>query len=165
MIYLDLKDKPAPSKREVFDGRGNRRRTWCGPYVAAAVCKTDYETVYQTFRKVTGKRHVTGTHSSAVKAVMHKHGVKSGSIVYLTSKSLLGERKTGAKKKLHHFLRENAENKLYVVCVANHWVVVDGRDKTATDSWHSGEWVPISEFSHKNRLVKFFWPITSRPRF
>ena len=169
MICLNLKDKPAPEKREVFDSSRVRRNTWCGPYVAAAVCKIDYETAYQTFRKITGKRHVAGTHADEVKMVCSEHGVKSGEITRLKTRAALtmdsGYGRFGIRKKLHHLLRENLEGNLYIVCVTNHWVVVDGRDKTATDTWHAGEWVPISEFKHKDRQVKYYWPITSRPRF
>ena len=87
MICLNLKDKPAPEKREVFDSSRVRRNTWCGPYVAAAVCKIDYETAYQTFRKITGKRHVAGTHADEVKRVCSEHGVKSGEITRLKTKT------------------------------------------------------------------------------
>jgi hypothetical protein len=147
-------EKPAPQKREVFDCYGSRRRTWCGPYVVAAVAKIDYETSYQAFRTHTGKRHVAGTSHWQCRAVLERFGVDSGKV----------ERPT-KRKKLYHYLRENMDNKLYIVCVSNHWVLVDGRDNTITDSWTAGEWKHISESEHKNRFVKYFFPILSRPRF
>jgi hypothetical protein len=149
--------KPAPALREVFDRHNTRRRTWCGPYVVAAVCKTDYETAYQTFRKVTGKRHVAGTSRSEMRAALSEFGVESGKFVWCCVKS--------ERKRLHAFVREQLDKKLYVVHVANHWVLVDGRDFTITDSWTAGEWKHITDSRHKNRLVKGYWPIESRPKF
>jgi len=145
--------KPAPALREVFDRHGNRRRTWCGPYVVAATLNTDYETAYQTFRKLTGKRHVAGTSAYQLQSVLKSFGVK-------TSYS-----RSSKRRRLHAFVREQLDKKLYVVHVANHWVLVDGRDFTITDSWTAGEWKHITDSRHKNRLVKGYWSIDSRPKF
>lgn len=149
-------EKPAPKKREVFDRLGRRRKTWCGPYVVAAILNTDYETSYQAFRRVTGKRHVAGTSHWTVRDVLGEFGVENGKYWW---------NKKSERKRLHSWVRENIEPKLYIVHIGNHWVLVDGRDFTITDSWTAGEWKHVTKSPHKNRMVKAYWPIDSRPRF
>lgn len=144
--------KHTPEQRKVTCVYGNKRKTWCGPYAVAVVTGLQYEDTYKALKKIRGKRSTAGVTMKNMMTACSKFSVK-------TERTKLEKR-----KKLNNFLRDNlAANKVYIVEITRHVIVVDTRDCQTIDN-QSLKWEDMYSTKHKNKLVRSFVEIKN-PKF
>lgn len=151
-------EKHTPNRRAITDWIGNSRKTWCGPYAIATVCGTEYEPAYQVAKRVRGKRHAKGITNTDLMKSCKALGVKGEwhpiSIVAPGNKS---------KMKLENFLKLLLPNKVYVIQITKHFIVVDTRDFTTIDNQRP-EWIAMEATKHMNKLVHNYF-VVENPKF
>lgn len=135
--------KHTPSRRQVTDRLGNLRKTWCGPYALAVVAGKTYEFAYQMLKQIRGKRHACGVYNTNMDKAFGFCGLKA--------EFVKAEKRCNLRKYIDEYL---APNKLYIINITRHYVVVDTRDHTTIDN-QNPEWVPIENSKHLRCLVQF----------
>lgn len=154
-------EKHTPNRREITDWIGNKRITWCGPYAIATVCGTSYEPAYQMAKRVRGKRHAKGITNSNLESACKALGVKGEWISVAKATEHLAKPKP--KMKLKNFLPMLAPNKVFVIQITKHFIVVDTRDFTTIDN-QNPEWIAIEASKHINKLVHNYF-VVENPKF
>lgn len=95
---------------------GNR---FCGPSALSMILRIDTGETAALLRKVSGKRAITGTHNSYMKAALREKGYRATDLI-IAGKPTLAEwlkRNTVAQRGTN----------VYLITTANHYVVVQGR--------------------------------------
>jgi hypothetical protein len=154
-------EKHTPARRAITDWMGNIRKTWCGPYAVATVCGTEYEPAYQVAKRARGKRHAKGITMTDLKKSCRRLGVKGEWISIEKATADTAEPKK--KMKLEKFLPMLAPNKVYVINVTKHFLVVDTRDFTTIDN-QNPEWVAMESTKHINKMVHNYF-VVDNPQF
>ncbi len=134
--------KHTPARRQVTDRFGTIRKSWCGPYALAVVAGKTYEFAYQMLKQIRGKRHACG--------VSNRNMKKAFDILGLDAKFVKAEERCNLRKYIDNYL---APNKLYIINITSHYVVVDTRDHTTIDN-QNPEWISIDNSKHLRRLVQ-----------
>ena len=131
-----------PETRQVTDSAGNWRKTWCGPYAVATICKTDYETPYQIIRKLRKKRHAKGVSMENMVAACHKLGFRGNYV------------KLKKRRKMQYFCKEGLQkNQLYIVEVQKHVVVLDTKNWKLIDN-QTTEWIEPEKSRYWGKQAK-----------
>ena len=146
-------NKHTPNRRAITDWVGRQRITWCGPYAIATVCGKSYEPAYQVAKQIRGKRHAKGISCSDLEKSCRAFGVK-------------GKWHTLEKRqKLSNFLKSGTlkPNKVYVINITKHFLIIDTRDFTTIDN-QNPEWIAAESTKHSKRLVIKYFEIEN-PKF
>ena len=154
-------EKHTPNRRAITDWIGNSRKTWCGPYAIAVVCGTSYEPAYQVAKKVRGKRHAKGITNTDLMKSCKALGVKGEWIS--VAKATEHSAKPQAKMKLENFLKMLAPNRVFVIQITKHFIIVDTRDFTTIDNQRP-EWIAVEASKHMNKLVHNYF-VVENPKF
>ena len=155
-------EKHTPTRRAITDWMGNQRKTWCGPYAIAVVCGQNYEHSYQTAKALRGKRHAKGISNTDLLRSCKALGVKGEWIsVEKATKNTAQPKK---KMKLEKFLPMLAPNKVYVIQITKHFLVVDTRDFTTIDNQNPDAWIAMESSPHLNKLVHNYF-VVENPKF
>jgi len=127
-------------------GTSRKAITWCGPYALATVAGLTYDEVYEKMlraynkKRYTKVKHITGVTNSLMERV--------SKICRCTFKF---ERVT--KRTLNQTMDHLDPNRIYIVLVTGHYIVVDTRDWTMIDNQNM-DWVPIKESAHRLKRVR-----------
>ena len=145
--------KHTPQRRAITDWMGNQRKTWCGPYANATVSGTDNEPAYQMAKAVRRKRHAKGITRTDLEDSCYALNVRGK------------WRELEKRPKLSKFLKSGAlePNKVYVVNVTKHFLIVDTRDFTTIDN-QNPEWVAVESTPHSTKLVSHYFEVFN-PKF
>lgn len=122
--------------------------TWCGPYALATIAGITYEEALAKVKKVTHRKRITGMWNHEVESTAQKLGFKKFRFKYIPKK----ERTT-----LANSLDWLHPNRIYVVQITRHYVIVNTKDWTFTDNIFGGKWNPVSNElrSGRRRCVAF----------
>ena len=126
------------------------RTLWCGPYAMATVSGQPYDAVYKKMLRAEnrgrpaylGKRKfLTGVSTDLMETVSRT--LKTG---------ILFEHVLG-KPTVNQYLDHLRPNRIYILEVTRHYIVIDTGDGTAIDN-QSGKWQPFSEFKQMRKRVR-----------
>ena len=144
--------KHTPQTRQIiYCDTGVYRTTWCGPYAIAVICGTEYEQAYRTVRTIRGKRHCKGITCDNLTKASAKLGVK-GKWVDLEKRQKFG-----------NFMKTLEKNKVYVINVTKHFLILDTRDYTTIDN-QVPKWIAGEMSKHKSKLVSKYF-VVENPQF
>jgi hypothetical protein len=125
---------------------------WCGPY-ALAVCLgyTDYDYMYRNVQKILKRTHrpLRGMHNWEVERVLERHGARNVVFQFLKDHVKLQQHAWPTLRNVADYLKPN---RLYIVEVRKHYVVVDTSDWTVTDNCRKGWW-PLAYHRCASRKV------------
>jgi hypothetical protein len=153
-------DKHTPMTRQIiYCNTGIYRKTWCGPYAIATICGTEYEPAYRIARAVRGKRHAKGITNTDLERSCKQLGV-TGKWHPISSVGA-GTKK---KMKLKNFLPMLLPNKVFVIQITKHFLVVDTRDFTTIDNQNPEAWLPMEMSPHLTKLVHNYF-VVDNPKF
>ena len=144
--------KHTPQTRQIiYCDTGVYRTTWCGPYAIAVICGTEYEQAYRTVRAIRGKMHCKGITCDNLTKASAKLGVK-GKWVDLEKRQKFG-----------NFMKTLEKNKVYVINVTKHFLILDTRDYTTIDN-QVPKWIAGEMSKHKSKLVSKYF-VVENPKF
>ena len=153
-------EKHTPKRRQIiYCDTGIARKTWCGPYAIAVVAGTEYEEAYRVARKTRGKRHAKGITNTNLSDSLKRMGVKGK--WHPISSVGAGTKK---KMKLKNFLPILLPNKVYVIQITKHFLIIDTRDFTTIDNQNPDAWIAMESSPHLNKLVHNYF-VVDNPKF
>lgn len=126
--------------------KAKRGRTWCGPYALAVISGKSYEEAHVFAKKAVPDRKLMGMYNSEVTKAARLMGFKQ-----FDFKMIPKRERVCLRKAIDHM----KPNRVYIVNVTNHYVVVNTKDWTLTDSWREG-WEPIATSNMAGRKTKGF---------
>lgn len=134
--------------RKAINGTSRKATTWCGPYALALISGLDYDTVYGKVLRAKNKRmpthkkrkYITGMSKSLMQIV-----AKTMKCLFMFVKA---QRMT-----LNSYIDHLTPNKVYIIQITGHYVVVDTRTWEICDN-QSKAWQSISDSKHKRCFVK-----------
>lgn len=112
--------------------RSGKGPSWCGPHALATVTGKSYDEVITVVRSKIRRKHIKGMFSNEVYLVAKALGVKDMG-VFMPMRN---------KQNLRNSVDWLKPNRLYIVFVTRHFVVVNTKDWTVSDNCN--EWAPIA---------------------
>ena len=136
---------PAPTKY--------KRNMWCGPYALAVALGVDYDEAYELLRRVSRKRQIKGTAYVWMLWALKRHRIRTEfkNLTRSAGVRLETRWKDGKCITLRGCTDYLKPNRLYIVTVTGHYVVVDTSDGTCIDNQTMG-WFPLDH--HPNALKR-----------
>lgn len=113
--------------------------TWCGPYALALVMGMTYEEALDRVKRSTRRKRIKGMWNTEVAKVLRGFGLRKCKFSYIPEKE---------RTNLANMTDWFKPNRIYIVNVTDHYVVLNTKDWTMTDNCTEG-WVPIN-IEHKN---------------
>ena len=137
------------TNRSAIVGSTRRANTWCGMYALALVSGLDYDTVYDKMLRGINR---------AIPAYRTKRKYITGVLntdMERTAKTIKCKIKFDKTKKvnLKNYLDHLDPNKIYIINITDHYVVLDTRTWELCDN-QSQEWVPVLESKHSRCYVR-----------
>jgi len=127
--------------RQITDWMGNIRKTWCGPYALAVLTGTHYEFAYRTLKEIRRKRSTAGVTNKNMMSAFKNLNVK------------YKHTKLDKRKKLANYINDDlAPNKVYLVQITKHYLIIDTRDCTTIDN-QVPQWNDMHSTKHSKKLV------------
>lgn len=119
--------------------RAANGKTWCGPYALALITGKTYEDVLPFIRRAAKRKRIMGMYNWEFQKTARRMGLRK-----FEFKKIPSTQRTNLSN-MTDWLRPN---RIYVVQVTSHYVIVNTKDWTMTDNQTEG-WIPISS-EHKN---------------
>lgn len=121
--------------------------TWCGPYALALIGNVTYEEALKKAKRATGRKIIKGMWNWEVAKVAKRLGLRNFKWTNIPKKQ-----QTNFLNHLDWF----KPNRIYVVQVTHHYMILNTRDWTVTDNQMSG-WMPLAETKKaKRRFVEAY---------
>jgi hypothetical protein len=130
------------------------RTLWCGPYAIAVIFGTDYDTAYKKTLRSVNKRLMKRSRWAWKKTRIQGLGNMAMERVIRTRYKKFIFANVERKPTLKNYLDHLRPNRLYVVNVTGHYVLINTKDWTISDN-QLGQWVPVNETTHymRSRVV------------
>ena len=131
------------------------RTMWCGPYALALVSGMEYDEVYKkALRKVRSMKAQYEHKPTYIKGMYNREleAVSTTLKVPFTFKKIEGLWRKKDQLTLKRAIEYLRPNRVYVVQVTEHFLVVNSRDWTMCDNWTRG-WVPLEGSIHTKKKV------------
>lgn len=136
------------TNRKAIEGSTRGATTWCGMYALALVSGLEYEVVYKKMlRGINSVRHkwakrkyITGVHNRDMERTAKT--VKTPFVF-----------KRAERMTLSQYIDHLDPNKVYIIEITGHYVVVDTRTWELCDN-QSKSWCPVGESKHKRCFVR-----------
>lgn len=126
--------------------KARKGSTWCGPYALAVISGKTYEEAYVFAKKSVPHRRMMGMYNIEVTKAARRMGFKKFEF------KMIPKQERCCLRKAIDYMKPN---RIYIVNVTNHYIVVNTKDWTLTDSWRDG-WEPIATSKMAGRKTKGF---------
>lgn len=120
-------------------------KTWCGPYALALITGTTYEYAMKRIKRAVGRDRIMGMWNWELEKTARRMGLKKFKWTHVPA-----SKRTNLSNMLDWF----KPNRIYVVQVTSHYVILNTKDWTVTDNCIEG-WVPIFD-TIKTKRKKLF---------
>lgn len=116
------------------------RVTWCGPYALATVLGVTYQEAYRLALWNTGRTFIKGMANWHMCEILKRRRIKTRFQTLARYNRMAQPKGRVTVQRLTDWLKPN---RLYIVNITDHYIVVDSSDWTAVDNKSEGGWWPI----------------------
>jgi len=132
---------------------------WCGPYALAVCLGLSYDEAYELALKVTRQDRIKGLANHYVEKALRRHGIRTEFKGLRQSAGVSMQFMYGKQRgyvsvlNLRNALDYLKPNRLYIINVTRHYVVLDTSDMTVIDNQTRGWW-PVDRHRNAGKQVQ-----------